>query len=63
MAGLEGRIRRLEARAGAGTVQLVVVFEAEDGSWRDGRGEPVERGALPPGAHVVVIRSRPDGPQ
>jgi len=59
--GLGRRVARLETRRG--TAVLLVVVAGDDGRWTDGRGEPVARADVPPGAIVVVIGLRADGPQ
>ncbi len=56
------RVGRLETAAGTtGRLTLVVVIDDGDGVWRD----PQTRAPVvpPPGALVVVVRERSDGPQ
>ena len=61
MRRLEGRLGKLEAKGGPGRPSFLVLLEDADGTRRDPRtGEPV---APPPGAFVVVLGVRPDGPQ
>jgi len=54
-------VGRLETRRGAAV--LLIVVAGDDGRWTDGRGAPVARDDVPPGATVVVIGLRADGPQ
>jgi len=58
---VERRITRLETRHGAAV--LLVVVAGDDGGWTDAWGAPVAPADVPPGATVVVIGLRADGPQ
>ena len=61
MKGLEGRLSKLEAKGGSDRPPFLVLLEDADGTRRDPRTrEPV---VPPPGAFVVVLGVRPDGPQ
>ena len=61
MRRLGGRLATLEAKTGSAEAPFLVLLEDADGIRRDARtGEPV---VTPPGAFVVLLRERPDGPQ
>lgn len=60
---LASRVERLEGKAGTGRAPLLIVLEDEEGMWTTSAGEYIEREEVPANAHLIVIRTRPDGPQ
>ena len=43
--------------------RLLILFEEENGVWRDGQGVTIDPGTIDPRTQVIRFRRRPDGPQ
>ena len=58
------RLRTLEAkgRPEDAAPAFLIVFEEADGRWHDGRGPPIDQGAINPRTQLIVFGQRADGP-